>query len=814
MFSTNRTKKWFLLSHFLLTLIIFSFFGCNGLINYSTNAINTSSGSLHFDISLPDSINTKTIVPTLEMSVSTYDISGSGPGNALFDSPDVTDKTFTRDNLAIGNWEINVDAKNSSGDVIARGSTAVTIAENEITSAVITVTPLEGPGTIDLTIKWTDSRSEVPSITATLTPLGGTPLIGNFVIADDGLSATYNNSNIDSGYYTLSIQMHDGDNVVDTWVGAVRIISGNTARAVFTLSDGNEISVENGLNIEIEDDLQNPTQIVFSGNYEQLMRGESMTIATTVSESVDTYQWYLNGQKLDGEINKSITIGENLALGKYNLTLFVTKGSVISSDSLSFNVVETPDNLRPAHNAYSVKNLDKNISEDILGGNVIIVKALNETDIAGYNLYWGQSQNEKLTGEDMVQTFPADGTDKTYVFDNIAVPIGATHLLVYSYNEYGESLSPTSNMLVDRVMHLVSDIQSGDDDSYPNNFFEFDGRLYFTANDGIHGRELWVYDEENGASIVSDINAGPTGSNPSHFAEFNGKLYFRADNYTNGAELWSYDGHNDIRMVYDINPGAAHSNAGYLTLFNNNLYFSANDGTHGNELYVYDGEYTPSLVDDTCTGSCGSEPTYLTVLNNILYYASKSYLNAYDGQSAPKQVFHEYNNDPNNASYFIKELIVFNNKLYFSAYETLYGRELHQYDGQNDPVIINIASGSTSSNPEYLTVYNNKLYFTSDGVNIDNEPWFYDGYEPKLLYNINATSSSNPKYYTEYKNKLFFQAMKELYVYDGSDNTIENVYDFGDINIEPSNLKVYNDRLYFSADNGVNGRELWVYYEK
>ncbi|MCX6905856.1 MAG: immunoglobulin domain-containing protein, partial [Verrucomicrobia bacterium] len=161
-------------------------------------------------------------------------------------------------------------------------------------------------------------------------------------------------------------------------------------------------------------------------------------------------------------------------------------------------------------------------------------------------------------------------------------------------------------------------------------FAIYDGQLYFSAYDSVHGRELWRYNGTN-ASLAADIVPGGqySSSNPSGLTAYNGKLYFCATDDVHGYELWSFDGAK-AQMEVEINPTPdpgdgdtflMDSSPANLTVFDGLLYFSANDGVHGRELWSYDGT-TARLVLDINPGPNSSEVSELTVYHGALYFSA------------------------------------------------------------------------------------------------------------------------------------------------------------------------------------------------
>ena len=94
--------------------------------------------------------------------------------------------------------------------------------------------------------------------------------------------------------------------------------------------------------------------------------------------------------------------------------------------------------------------------------------------------------------------------------------------------------------------------------AYPADAREVLGNtLFFQANDGTNGAELWKSDgTSSGTVMLKDINSGGGSSYPTDFTVVGNSLYFQAD-VTSGYELWKTDGTaSGTVMVKDIKSGS------------------------------------------------------------------------------------------------------------------------------------------------------------------------------------------------------------------------------------------------------------------
>lgn len=103
----------------------------------------------------------------------------------------------------------------------------------------------------------------------------------------------------------------------------------------------------------------------------------------------------------------------------------------------------------------SFKDGDMDFGE--IGGEVKITKARNDFDIDAYEIYFGRDDHNKYLNLDgtaaKAGSAPSLGTDtEVKIPMNTPFPEGATHLLVFSTNSFGEFATPGSTSLVDATL--------------------------------------------------------------------------------------------------------------------------------------------------------------------------------------------------------------------------------------------------------------------------------------------------------------------------------------------------------------------------
>lgn len=173
--------------------------------------------------------------------------------------------------------------------------------------------------------------------------------------------------------------------------------------------------------------------------------------------------------------------------------------------------------------------------------------------------------------------------------------------------------------------------------SYPVGFIERMGIVYFTANDEVHGSELWRTDGTRaGTWMVRDINPGPLSSNPLTFEQLGGAVYFSAFAPDSGCTLWRTDGTD--RGTVPVFSFPMSRCVLSLERVGGLLFLAADDGLRGVELWRSNGTASGTrMVRNIVTVSydggltdAGSHPSEMTAIGNRLVF------NVYDDDENPQ----------------------------------------------------------------------------------------------------------------------------------------------------------------------------------
>ena len=356
--------------------------------------------------------------------------------------------------------------------------------------------------------------------------------------------------------------------------------------------------------------------------------------------------------------------------------------------------------------------------------------------------------------------------------------------------------------------------------------------LYFAAEDGTSGRELWKTDgTEAGTVRVRDIEPGSAGSSPNGFTPIGSMLYFTALDVATGRELWRSDGTESgttlVRDVWEANESSA---PWHLTAVGDSLFFTANDGVSGRELWKIDGASSGAVrMKDIATGFSNSmpkssNPTFLTAVGTTLFFTatddeSGTELWKSDGTEAGTVRVKDLIPGANSSSPF--PLTAMGSTVFFGGRDESSGVELWKSDGSEAGTVVvkDVRPGVGGSVPQDFTVVGSTLYFVADDGTSGRELWKTDGTEAGTVRVRDiepGASGSWPRDLRAIGSTLYFSAFssatgRALWKSDGTEAGTVLVKDIGlGINIDgPTSFTGIDSTVFFAASDGMLGVELW-----
>ncbi|WAC18789.1 hypothetical protein OVA24_16285 [Luteolibacter sp. SL250] len=335
-----------------------------------------------------------------------------------------------------------------------------------------------------------------------------------------------------------------------------------------------------------------------------------------------------------------------------------------------------------------------------------------------------------------------------------------------------------------------------------------DGVRYFTADDGVHGNELWRSDgTAEGTGMVKDFLPGKESSQPQSLTVFKGEVWFTAVHSHAGRKVWRTDGTEaGTRVEMDAGGGLSYPAVTLSIGWQGNLVVRAS----GSPTLSLDGiwwtdgtpEGTGRLTQDELP------PTSILKHGGLTYYMVGDDLWRTDGTAAGKELLHRFpagvhlipagrevlalgigSGGMGQAAYSglwripadgpLVRLRAFNNYgstgvlggvAHFSVTSPAVDAGLWRSDGTVEGTYRLAGVGASGD----IKAHAGKLYFCgNDGVH-GEEPWVSDGTVEgtRMLVDLTGDSGgSSPARFTPAGGKVFFAATTEaegpqLYVLD------------------------------------------------
>jgi ELWxxDGT repeat protein len=380
---------------------------------------------------------------------------------------------------------------------------------------------------------------------------------------------------------------------------------------------------------------------------------------------------------------------------------------------------------------------------------------------------------------------------------------------------------------------LVKDINTGNDSTkYPHQLTAFGSKVVFVQNDGTTDK-LWISDGTDHGTIALTEAANPNVK--SIFKDR--LYFIAADKDHGLEMWSTDGTPSGTMMLKDINPGQDGSGPiEHSFVIGDQLFFTANDGSHGEEWWVTNGsESGTHLVRDNFQGKDQNvvlNDTRRTVLNyndKMVYFASGGTFDTLqlwitDGTEGGTQMLTSGSRMRPLDAITMCDYIIFKDKIYFT-YKGAKSTELWVSDGTPAGTgifkdIVPEKSGyNASASPDRFSIYNNELYFMAFDENNKRSLWKTDGTAEGTEKIIVLQDIASANSFTVFNNKLYFSAATpggnlSLWETNGTaagTHVVKEVEvdSYGPNGTAMKTFLEYDNKMYFVGYEKEYGSELW-----
>jgi len=226
----------------VITLLVLA--GCQNPFNQDEtptgNGSGTATGSVTVSLNVSTDAEGNSIVPDVRSMVAEYRLEmsrdGMDPHAAGVAAADAEGGVSFSD-LAVGDWQLQVEAVDAENTVIARGDTTVTVEADGAETVTVTVRPTQaGEGRVELRVTW--PAGEIDGLQgATLTPTGGdaTDILDDVRLIDGSSGVEYS-ATLSSGGYHVKLLFTRGGTQVATILKTLHVFDSVTTADTLELT--------------------------------------------------------------------------------------------------------------------------------------------------------------------------------------------------------------------------------------------------------------------------------------------------------------------------------------------------------------------------------------------------------------------------------------------------------------------------------------------------------------------------------------------------------------------------------------------------